>query len=196
MNEFYLEVNGIEVKVVENGFDEDLYTAGPGISITATTPDGKEQDYWWWYEDKGKGAYTFDDGDHDGHVALLQWLQEQTGCDDDEAIEAIEIILDNIDASDKYADTDLYNTYMRDDTKIYIGSGIMLSSRSGDIYKTKGGEYIGIITHENDIETITKVTEEEVKALEAEIEGLQYDDGHRTELIIEAIEEAAERGNK
>jgi hypothetical protein len=199
MSEFNVVVNGVDVMVIENGFEEDMFCVGPGISITAESK-GSKKGCSWWYSEEDKGVYRFDDCAYDssdgGHDAFFNWLQKTTGCDEEEALDAMEQILESVDKSVKFADQDLYDTYKADSTEAYIESGININYNSGDIYQTEDGSFIGVVLNKGKIMTIIEMDEEEIEALETEIDGMQFDDGDRTELIIEAIENAAGIGDE
>ena len=189
-------VTDVVFEIVEDGFSYDFDSNGnPAISITAITPNGKQCDCYWWYKERGKGVYRFNDLAYDkgngGHVRFCKWLQKYADCNEEEAIKAMKIILKKINKRDQYFDNELHEKYLDAGTDIIIDSGIILDDRAGRVCKTTNGKYIGAITCKGELETLVYIVKEEVDDLYHKIKDYQYNDVDRTAVIIDAVERAA-----
>lgn len=190
-----VSVNGVGMRVQENGFDQDYGGLGPAISITASAPNGNEQECYWWYveTENGSGVYEFSDVSFDpangGHTDFCVWLQKQTGCEEEEALEAMEEIIDGIDTSVQFANDKrgLVELYEQDTTEVVLEPGTLVSEVSAKIFETNHGRYIGVINERGSLQVIAELSKEHIEACEEAAIGCQFGSYERWLAIRDAI---------
>lgn len=194
-----ITVNNQAIEVQVNCFEQKYGDLFPAISITATAPNGSNQECYWEYIETwdGSGVFKFCDeafnSENESHIDFCSWLQKQTGCDEDEAVEATEEIFGKIDISDKYTEDkeELVELYVQDTTEAVLEAGTMVSDVSASIYESNDGRYIGVIFKRCNLQIIAELSKAEYKAARKEAVENQYGNYSRWKAIHGAIEKAA-----
>lgn len=140
----------ITLAITAHSFAETLYlTDLPGISITASTPDGESKGCRWDYLDRGVGSYTFNHAVYDGsspsHVEFREWLKAMAGVGSGAADLAMAGILDLIATPDVYAgDTGaLYAAIGNGEAAILVQAGTAVDGGNVYLYGVRDRFYAG-----------------------------------------------------
>jgi len=188
-------VISVELDIIDNGFAfEYKFFEIPAISITATAPDGDKQQCFWRYREND-GVYKLDDRHYEpsnaGHQTFLNWLYKHTGCNEEEAIESMEEIIENIYTGPRYTNDGLLEACFNDNSEAIIESNLIKNCDHAFVCETEDCDYIGAVYFEDELKIMTIMTYEAVHQLFDKIKILKHDDDERTSLIIKAIEKSA-----
>lgn len=179
-----MEINGTEVEfeIIEENIVSGVYYISVDAKIgdeTCAFEIGLDETA------EGSGIFRLEESGFDRNEEsqrdCIQWLQDKTGCDEDEAIESMDELLNDLDLSDRYKENkrgddmeDLNSEFENGDVESVLTSGISMNEVSGSVFETAGGFYIGTITNDCEIVRMISLSKKEFVALRDEVNGYQY----------------------
>lgn len=177
-----MEINGVEV---EFDIDEELMVVAAHVILVKAAIGDETCVFEIGMNETAEGSGIFRleesgfDRNEESQRDCIQWLQDKTGCDEDEAVENMDELLNDLDLSDRYKENkrgdDVAELFDKlDGAKSVLSSGITMNDVGARVFATEEGEYLGTIKVDGEVFRLISLSKKEFAALSDEANGYQY----------------------